>query len=180
MILRELIQRAVDIASSRQDTSVTRLSLETAAEPMLPLVFSSVAVRLARAERTRTMLRRTKSLSVANGSATLTSDVLTSYISDANLRDATDKTKQYSLTQWDQLVTDQLDPRLGHFAVEGEATLRVVEPNTAYSPTSGPTITLLLTVPCVPAIPAIGAAVVATDEVVEELISELAAQLTPK
>lgn len=181
MNLSELIQRAVDIASRQQDTAVTRYALEAAAEPLLPIVFRQVGVELARTANTRTLLRRTKTLNFVGGVVTLTSDVLTDYVCEGHLADPTDRTKRYSLAPWNSFITDELDPRLGHFAVEGEATMRVVEPNTTYDPTTGPTVTLELTTPCAPVVPATAAtAVAATDEVVMRLVGALAAALSPR
>lgn len=180
MILSELIQRAIDIASNSTDTAVTRLALEAAAEAELSIAFQEVSAVVASSVATRSLLRRTKSLSFVNGAVTVDSDVLTEYISEGNITDPTDKTKRYSLTPWNQFITDELDSRLGHFSIEGESTLHVIEPGTAYDPASGPTETLLLTVPCFVVVPAaISDPVLVRDEVLDNLIKALAVRLRP-
>lgn len=181
MILSELIQRAVDIASKSVDTAVTRLALETAAEPLLGIVFHEVSVDKARNEYKRSLLTRTKTLAVVNGSVAIPTDVLTEYMWDSHLIDTTAPTKRYSLTPWHQFITAALDRRLGHYSVEGESTLHVIEPATSYSPTSGPTETLLLSVPCVVVVPAATTdAIVARDEILDDLVRGLASALNTK
>lgn len=178
MTLLELVQRAIDIASLNKDTTVTRLAMEVAAEPLVLQAFRDVSANCARQEHKRTLLRRTKSLTLVNGAVALTDDVLTEYITDSNVIDPTDKTKRYSLTPWSQFITDELDLRLGHYAIEGETTLHVIEPGTPYDPAGGPTETLLLTTPCAVAVPtASGNAVVAPAEILDDLIAGLAAAL---
>jgi hypothetical protein len=180
MTLTELIQRAVDIASKDLDTSVDRMGIETVVEPLVPIAFHDVSVRLAREEHTRHLLRRSMVLNFINGVEDLDNDVLSAYISDATLVDQADRTKRYSLIPYSQLVTDELDPRLGHFAVEVGHTIHVVEPNSTYDPTTGPTIDLYLTTPCVVAVPAaVGDPVVATYEVLDDLVHALAMALKP-
>lgn len=180
MTLNELIQRALDIASKGLDTSVTRLAMEVAVEPLLPVVFAQVSANVARDEKQRTQLRRTKSLAFVDGLVTIPDDVLTEYMVDASLVDPTDRTKRYSRAPWRQLVTDELDLRLGHFAVEGETNMRLVEPGTVYDPTTGPTITLNLTVPCSVVVPAAATdQVVAMNEILDDLTVALANALRP-
>ncbi len=182
MTLKELIQRAVDIASKGQDTAPTRLAMEAAAEPLLPTTFQKVGEMLAARDNTRHLLRRTKQLSVVDGAVALDPDVLTSCIHSASLRDPADRTKNYSLAPWNQLSTGELDPRLGHFALEGDTdaatVLHVVEPGDEFDPDGGETIDLLLNIPCIPVIPAnIDDDIAAAPEVLTHIIIELAAAL---
>jgi hypothetical protein len=122
------------------------------AELLLPQVFAEVATKAAADERLRHTLRRTKTVNVANGSVVLPTDTLSAYITDAVLLDPNDRTKVYTYLPWDALVREPLDPRLGHFTVEGESVLRVVEPGVEFDG-SGPTQAYQLTVPCVPEVP---------------------------
>lgn len=175
MTLKELIQRAVEIANQGLTEAA---ATEAAAEAHLPAVFHAVGVKAAANERLRTTLRRTKSLVFVSGAVSLPSDVLTAYITEGNLLDPIDKTKLYSLAPWDQLTTGTLDQRLGHFAIEGESTMHVVEPGNVYDPALGPDLSLLLTVPCIPAIPAlITGSIAVIDEVADDLTSTLAVAL---
>lgn len=175
MTLKELIQRAVDIANQGlSEASHT----EQAAEAHLPAVFHAVGVQAASSFRLRTTLRRTKTLTPVIGVVTLTSDVLTAYIDEAILYDPADITKRYSLISWELMLAGQLDQRLGAFALQGESTLHIVEPFTIYDPISGPGQSLLLTTPCTPAIPTgLTNDVLVIDEVAQQLITALAAAL---
>lgn len=180
MILSELIERALNMAMIGVVDAPLRASLEVALESLLPVVFGEVGDELAANERTRSLLRRTKDLAVVNGTVELAADTLTAFISESTLYDAADITKRYSLTSWDELVRGELDSRLGHYAMEGESTLRVVEPANTFAPASGPTIALKLTIPCSPVYPSNPAtAVDVNDEVVDILIKRLALALRP-
>jgi len=178
MTLRELIQRALDIASQGLGP-LDRAALETAVEPILPIVFGEVGDFYASREHTRSLLRRTKDLVVANGVVQLSDDVLTRYICDAVLYDPTDTTKRYSLVPWESLVRESLDDRLGYFAVEGEATLHVVEPYEEFDPTVGPDVALKLSVPCALEIPALDTNIDMPAEVTDELLRRLVNALRP-
>lgn len=170
MTLKELIERAIEIAGGGISEKV--------AEPLLPSVFAEVGQKMAAQERTRTFLRRTQVLAFTAAPVTLANDVLTDYLDEGTLIDPTDLSKQYSLAPWDQFVSRQLDQRLGHFAVEGEMTLHVVEPGFVYDPTLEPTVTLQLTTPCDPVIPALfNSQVLVIDAVIPELINTLAVAL---
>lgn len=158
------------------DVSAITAAEETA-EALLPRIFNEVGAIAARTERLRTTLRRTKALAVVAGAVELPTDVLTSYIDIANLLDPADITALYSWAPWYQFTTGTLDQRLGYFAVEGESTLHVTEAGTPYSPTTGPTVALLLTIPCIPAIPTIDAEVVVIAEISDMLITALAESL---
>lgn len=173
IILKELIQRAVAISSPASSAIA-----EQTVEALLPSVFAEVGTRLAGNERTRSQLRRTKVLTFIAAPVQLTSDVLTDYIDSGNLRDPTNLTKIYSHAPWDQFTSSLLDTRLGYFALEGEGIIHVVEPNLVYNPALEPTVTLSLTTPCTPEIPAaVTSTIAVTDEVRDELITALATAL---
>lgn len=179
MKLRELIQRAIDIATKDLDSPVLRTSLEAAAEPMLPVVFGRLSDELERDPYTRHLLRRTKDLAVADGRVDLTDDVLTAYLCESTLFDPEDFTKLYSLTDWNTLVRGVLDERLGHFAVEGGSTLVVVEPGSTFAYTTGDTIALKLSIPCALVVPAIDAEIDIPAEALDMLLERLAQALRP-
>lgn len=180
MILLELIQRSVAMAVQGMDSPVVRAAVETAVEPLVPVVFAQAGDELAKTERFRVLLRRTKQLAVVDGSVQLPDDVLSVYLDDAALIDPADTTKRYSLLPWHELVREQLDARLGHFAVEGEGTIHIVEPDTPYDPNAGPTTALALTIPCSPEVPAsITDEVDVPAEIIDWLIMKLALALKP-
>lgn len=169
MILRELIERSLDSAVAGQDTTATRLAAEAAVEPLLPVVFSATGEHCAGIERLRSLLRRTKLLAFVNGAVTLDGDVLTAYITEGSLLDPLDKTKRYAYAPWEAFTKDS-DQRLGYFSIEVGTTLHVVEPATNYDPAAGPTVSLLLTTPCTPSIPAtVEDALTAPFEVLDDL-----------
>ena len=155
------------------------LNAEMLAEDILPVVFGEVGVRIAADERTRHLLRRAKTLAVVNGTVTLADDVLSAYITDSVLIDPTVLTRLYTYLPWEQFVREPFDSRLGHYSVQ-EFVLAVVQPGSAYSPTTGPSVSLSLTIPCVPEVPALATdTVVVSAEVTDELISALARAIQP-
>lgn len=178
MILRELIQRALDIAMQGLNSPVLRATAESAVEPLLPVVFGQLSAELASKSSTRHLLRRTKDLTVTNGVAPVTDDMLTEYIREATLFDPADFSKIYSLADWDVLVRGGLDSRIGHFAMS-EGNITVVEPGSEYDPATSFDIALKLTIPCALAVPAIGVDIGEPAEVTDMLIARLAAALKP-
>ena len=178
MILRELIQRAVDIATTGMDSPVLRTTAEFAVEPLLLVVFGQLSTELASHPNTRHLLRRTKSVTITDGTGPLSDDVLTEYAKESVLYDPDDIPKVYVLTSWDVLVRGDLDTRLGHFVIDGQA-LTVVEPGSEYDSTAGPDIALKLTIPCALTVPAIDADIGEPAELTDMLIARLAAALTP-
>lgn len=175
MILREIIQRAVEIAQPSVDAA-TRIAIELAAEPLLPVVFGEISDELAGNSMTRHLLRRVKDVNVASGSAALPDDVLTAYACEASLFDPDESDRLYARTDWPDFLSGQLDERLGHFLVN-EATIFVVEPGSQYAHGSGPTSTYKLVIPCSLEIPAIANEVDAPAEVTDLIIKRLAQSL---
>jgi len=179
MTLKELIQRALEIAGEGITDPQIRTSMEDAVEAMLPVVFSEVGASLAGNSGTRHMLRRSKILNVVNGTVTLPSDVLAEFDFEATLYDPADITKRYSRAGWPDITSQQLDERLGHFIIN-EGVLTVIEPDSQYDPNAGPTLTVHLAIPCTPEVPAgINDAVAVTDAVIDILIARLARALRP-
>src|SRR5687767_6244887 len=175
MTLRELIQRAIDMAQPGVDP-LARAVIELTVEPLLPVVFGKVGEELASLASTRHLLRRTKTVAVANGTVALTDDVLTVYACEASLFDHDDPNQLYSRTDWPDLLSGQLDSRLGHFLIDGQ-TLRVVAPNSQFDPDNGPSGDFRLFIPCSPEIPTIDAQVDVPAEVTDLLIERLAGAL---
>lgn len=177
MTLKELIERAVDIASVAQETGVTKYALEAAAEPLLPIVFSEVSERLAASADRHHLLRRANVVAFVNGVVTVPESVFTTYLSESTLYDTADLTAIYSyVPEWSDFIR-YADTRLGTYTVN-ESSMYVVQPAAFYANGTGLSGNLTLVMPSVVAVPAtIGAAVIARDEVVDDLIAGLAAKL---
>jgi hypothetical protein len=177
MILRELIQRAVEIAI-KDMPGLDRTSLAIAAEPLVPIAFAAVGVELARSSSTRHLLRRTKDLAVVDGTVALPDDVLTEYACEASLFDPADLSKLYSRSEWPDLLSAQLDGRLGHFVIDG-ALLTVVEPDQQYAVGEGVSADLKLIISCTPEVPGLDAAVAVPEEIIDLLVQRLGQSLRP-
>lgn len=174
MTLNELVQRAIDIAAQGLDTPVLRESMEVVVEPLIPVAFNDAGDKLRGSVATRSALRSTKDLAVVDGVVTLPNEVMVAYLGDSLLYDPEDISKSYSLVDYADMVRDQLDDRLGYYAVKGNGALQVVEPGEDFDPTAGPTVDLKLTTPCVPLVPALNATVDVTPEVSDVIIERLA------
>lgn len=177
--LQQLVDQAVSLAS-RNDALAPALSSEMVTEDMLDIVFGELATAMARNPATRSLLRRTKTLTFADGMVAVPADVLTEHMGDSSLLHTTEPTKLYSFVpSWERFVHDNT-PRIGRYSVEGESTLHVVEPNTVYDPGGGPDVELLLTVPCEVVKPTLATDVIAIRAELEgELIARLARALVP-
>lgn len=177
MILREMIQRAVDIASARQPTTIDRLAIEAAAEPMLSIVFNIVSERTAGDEYRRHLLKRTSVIAFVNGSGTIPETVLTHYLNESVLYDTAAPSSIYShVPEWSDFVR-HYDTRLGAYTVN-ESTASVIQPAATYVIGSGLTGNLSLVTPCTIAVPTvITNPIVARDEIIDDLTAELAARL---
>jgi hypothetical protein len=177
--LQQLVDQAVSLAS-RNDALAPTLSSEMVTEDMLTTVFDDVSTAMARNPATRSLLRRTKALTFADGEVAVPADVLTEYMGDSSLLDADDATKYYSfIPSWERFMRDNTQ-RMGRYAIEGESALHVVEPFAVYDPADGPDTELLLTVPCSIVKPALATDVIAIRAELEgELIGRLARALMP-
>lgn len=181
MTLQELIDRALSVAMIGQDPSTTpALNADMFAEDLLPQVFGAVGERMAANERTRHLLRRNKTLVLVDGEIALPVDVLSAYITDSVLFDPADPSQPYSYLAWENFIRETLDTRLGHYSLQGESILHALGPGEAYDPNGGPDITLRLTIPCSPAVPAAAGDQLAVNaEIADELVTELARALRP-
>jgi hypothetical protein len=175
MMLKELIQRAIDIAQPGIDPLV-RAVVELTAEPLLPVVFGEVGDELASHPSTRHLLRRIKTVNVVNGSVALSDDVLTAYACESLLFDPDALDEIYSLTNWQDFLSGQLDSRLGHFLIN-EGTLFVVDPGSQYVHSAGPTKDYRLVTPCSLVVPGIAVEVDVPEEVTDLIIKRLAQSL---
>jgi len=176
-----MIEAALSQACAGTDPLTSPIS-DTAwiAEDFVMSIFAQVGAECAKDERQRSLLRKSKTVTFVNGSATLTDDVLTEYKEDSTLYDAADLTKEYSLVrEW----ADFIQPRAGYMLWLGtysmnEVTLSIVEPNANYDPMAGISANRTLVIPCVPSIPALATdPVVVVPELQNNLIEALAVAL---
>lgn len=153
------------------------------AESLVPSVFQQVGEDAAGDERKRSLLRRNKTVSVSNGSATLDDDVLTAYLEDSTYFDSDDLTKMYS---WVRNFSDFIDSSLadppfsnyGYFTARNGAVLNQREAGELYDPTLGFTGSMTLNIPCVPTRPATAStALDVPDEVLNDLLDVMSAAL---
>jgi hypothetical protein len=173
MTYTELIYRIVSQAQRGSESEEqANLDAYSIAEAMIPAIFQAVAEAAAGNNYKRPLLRRTKTVAFTNGTATIANDVLTKYLCDATLLDSANLAKRYSwVNDYGEFVRN-MDARLGSFNSPIENTLAIREPGIAYTVGSGLTGNRLLTVPCVPEIPA-GAddPVLVPDVIASDLVS---------
>lgn len=142
------------------------------AESLCPTIFQQVGEDAAGDERKRSLLRKNLTVTVVNGSATLTDETLTAYMEDATYLDESDLTKSYSwVRNWGDFIDPNLDFRLGYFCVKNGVVLNQREPGDVYSTSSGFTGSMLMNIPCVPVIPTNATdAIDVPDEVLNDLL----------
>lgn len=154
LIYKDLIYAAIDNAMRGMlPAQSPNLDAETIAESLIPQVFQAVGEAAAADERKRSLLRRSKAISLAAGLATLTADVLTKYIEDATLTDPADLTKRYSWIEFHDFLRNA-EVRLGYFTVRGGTDLLVRDPAQLYTEPLVATGARTLVIPCVPERPA--------------------------
>lgn len=141
--------------SPEQDIS----ALLPVAESLWPSISQKVGELAAGSERKRSLLKRTKTLAVVNGSATITSDVLTAYLEDSTLYDPADLTKTYAwVRNWNDFINPSLANQpyvnYGYYSVSGGVTFAQREPGELYDPSAGFSGNMTLNIPCVVVKPA--------------------------
>lgn len=181
MIYQAFIEMALSQACAGIDPLATPIS-DTGwiGEDFVSTIFQQVGRQCAADERKRSLLRKLKTVTFANGVATLTSDVLTEYKEDSTLYDAADSTKEYSLVrEWG----DFIQPRAGWMLWQGNycmngVIITVVEPSESYIAGSGLSGGRVLGIPCVPVVPAAATdAIDAVEEITDDLLTALATAL---
>ncbi len=136
------------------------------AETLFDEVSQAVSETIAGDESRRSLLRRTKSITLAAGSATLDTDVLTRYIADA-------LTKKYAWRDYPDFVR-RGDTRVGVFSIKEGRTLVVCDPSVAFAVPLTTTGARSLTTPCYVVKPAtFTTAVDAPPEVISDLSEAL-------
>ena len=162
MTYTELIYRTVAQAQrGAVQFEAANLDAQGMAEAQMPTVMQAVAEAAAGLERKRSLLRQTVTVTFTNGVGLIPSYVLTKFIEEGTLYDASNLPTVYSYVK---NFNDFIDPTwrqppysaLGYYSIIGGDSLAVTEPGVAYSPTSGVTGDRLLNVPTVPQVPTTG------------------------
>lgn len=173
----ELIYRTVAQAQrGGLNFEAINLDAQGMAEAQLPAVLQAVAEGAAADERKRGLLRQTVTVPFVNGVGTIPTYVLTKYIEDGTLYNASDLTTVYSFVR---NFNDFIDPTwrqapfsaYGYYSIIGGDSLALTEPGVDYDPTSGITADRSLNAPTVPQIPTSDTATfVAVDEILSDII----------
>lgn len=171
---REMIYSAVTNALRNVDPPVSpNVDAEGIAETLFPIAAQAVSEAAAADPAKRSLLRRTKTVTLTAGQATLTDDVLTKYFMDATLQNTSQLSVRYAYRDYPDFVRRN-DPRLGYFTRNG-TTLMVRDPNQAFTQPLTATGSRSLTVPCVIVRPASAD----TDiDAPDELLSDLSESLS--
>jgi len=155
------------------------LDADMTMESLVQTVFQNVALQKAADQEGRGLLRRTHTLAVTNGVATLPDTVLTQCKYGASISDP----DNIAVAQAQSMVEywqDFVQPRVGIFAqpawwiIKGDDDFHYIQPNENYDPSTGFTGSLELTIASVPEVPA-GAS--DTVDVVAEVFSDLVSAL---
>lgn len=152
----------------------------TILESLVPSIFQAVAESYASNPRKLSLLRRTHTLAVSNGVATLPDEALTSCLWNSSIADPDDLTvaqAQSFVQEWIDFIAprDNWQIQLNTFTVKGDTDFHFLEANADYDPSSGLTGDLELTIPSVPAIPAAATDTVdAPSEVTSDIVEALA------
>jgi hypothetical protein len=163
-----------------QNPSVDAIGI---ADTLFPVVSQSVCEAAAANDYKRSLLRREQSITLVAGTATLTDDALTHYVSDATLIDPSNLNKHYAWRNYPDFIK-RGDRRLGVFTMKGGNVIQVIDPNVGFTVPLVTTGTYTLTIPSVVIKPATATTNVdAPDEIIsdlEEALSEALRGMLPK
>ena len=147
MTYAELIYSSVNNAMRNIDPPVSpNLDAEGIAETLFSGVAQGVSEAIATDPYRRSLLRRTKSVTLTAGQATLSDDVLTGYFSDAVLLNTSNLNSHYAYRDYPDFIRRN-DLRLGYFTRNG-MTLMVRDPQQAFTQPLTATGARALVVPC--------------------------------
>ena len=177
MTYRELIYAAVNDALRNLDPPVSpNVDAEGIAETLFPVVSQEVSEAAAASPYKRSLLRRTKSVTLVAGEATLTDDVLTGYFNDAVLLKTDNLNFHYTYRDYPEFIRRN-DTRLGYFTRNG-VTLMVRDPAQAFTQPLTATGARALVTPCVVVKPATADTDIdAPDEILSDLQDALSEAL---
>lgn len=169
-------QEFIDAAIFQSGTQLT----DAQAEALVPSVFQNVAMAYAANPHTQSLLRRTHTLSVVNGVATLPAEVLSAGKVGAVVSDPVDLTvaqNQAMVWFWNDFVAPRsgILSQIPQWIIRGDDEFHYLEANESYDPSSGFTGDLEIDISSVPEIPATaGATLDVPSEVLSDLIEALA------
>lgn len=171
MTYAEWVERVrLETQRGSEQAELSQLDTQPIIEAIQPSVFQTVGENCAADPRKRSLMRKTLTISMADGEGTIPAQALTKYMEDATFLDPADLSKTYSWVREFQDFIGPLDTRLGYFNVQGESVLLQREPGEVYEPGLGFSDDMLLTIPCVPVRPSS-----ATDQIdcIDEVASDL-------
>lgn len=165
-LLYSSVNNAMRGMSPEQSAAIDAIGI---ADTLFPVVSQAVCEAAAADEYRRSLVLRTKTVTLVAGTATLTSDVLTHYIADATLLDLSNLTKHYAWRDYPDFVR-RGDRRLGIFTLKSGTTLQVIDPSKPFSSPLTTTGDRELNIPCVVVKPASAStAIDCTDEILSDL-----------
>jgi hypothetical protein len=172
------LQELIDVAVVHVLPLAGDEDLGVLAESYVYEVCQEVSEECARDANSRPLLRQTLDMTVSNGQATMPTNAFVEWLSEAEVYDPSDLTKEYSFVRE---VTDFRLPKsklLGYFAVEGGSTYRQIEPGSTYDPATGFTGGMKMVVPCFIQVPASASASFSIrQELEDELVMKLELRL---
>lgn len=180
--LSQWINRAIAIAQAGEDqnTSIT-LNVDDTAEALCSNVMFEVAEAFASDPLLALYVTESVTLALVNGTIALPSRVLTKFMPDASVADPADAAMAEKMrwASWAEFIRP-LDNTLGYFAVVGQ-NFFMTRPTVSYSPGTGMTGNVSLTIPCTYDMPASETATITVPlKVEEQLVLKLAERLKPQ
>jgi len=174
MIYQDLLYSAINNALHgvlpEQSAAIDAIGI---ADSLFPVVSQAVSEAAATDEYKRSLLLRTKTVTLAAGAATLTADVLTHFMPDAVFYDPASLSKKYAWRPYQDFVRSS-DKRLGVFSLQGGTMLVVREPNQSFVVPLTATGARTLVVPCVVVKPTLATDPIdCPDEIESDLIEAL-------
>ncbi len=174
MTYQELVDTVVNWASNTLNVPIQ--DAESVVEDMLPSAMQTVALKAASDPRTESLLRRNFTVTLANGTGTVDTNVLTSCWPGATVYVPGEPTVGPLMSyvpNWNDFI-GPLDQRLGYWIFQSDSTVYWINPNETFDITSGRTGDVVMNIASVPAIPATAGA---TIDMPDELLSNLTAYL---
>ena len=171
MTYAELCERIrLEAQRGSEQAELSQLDTQPIIEAIIPSVFQSVGEACAADPRKRDLLKRTVTVTLADGVGELPAYVLEKYMEDSTAYDPNDLTKIFS---WERNYNDFIGPLndlLAYYNVPFGHTIYVRDVGEEFSIPLTLDIDLIVNVPCVPVRPA-----AATDDidVPDEITSDL-------
>src|SRR5438128_1031698 len=91
-----ILQSVTNAMRGMQPSASPNLDAQMIAETLFPITSQAVCESAASNPNKRSLLRRSKTVTLVAGQATLTDDVLTKFFGDATLQNTSDLTKHYA------------------------------------------------------------------------------------